>query len=77
MTNAIIAQFKDHTNARIAEALTHLDNNPEMALPARVAHMRDLFDDIYIEIAKGVADPEKRQPFMAYVEGLDAQLVQL
>ena len=75
--NAIIAQFQDHTNARIAEALTFLDNRPEMALPARVEHMRDLFDDIYIEIGKSVADPVKRQPFMAYVETLDSQLIQL
>lgn len=77
MNNQIITQFQDHTNIRIAEALAYLDSRPEMALPARVEYMRELFDDIYIEIAKGVADPVKRKPFMHYVEQIDKRMVTL
>lgn len=74
---AVIAQFQNHVDARIAEALCHLDSKPELALPARVSHMRDLFDDLYIEIGKNVANPEKRKPLMDYVAGYDQQLVQI
>lgn len=76
MQAQIHAQFKDHVNARIADALSHLDNNPQLALPARVEYMRDLFDDMYIEIGKNVANPANRAPMMAYVESIDQRLVQ-
>lgn len=77
MNTQIQAQFQDHVNTRIAEALVHLDNTPELALPGRVEYMRDVFDDLYIEIGKNVVNPDNRAPMMAYVETIDNQMVQL
>lgn len=73
----LMSGWKDYVVEQTVEALGYLDNHPEMALPARVQHMRDLYDDMYIDLANKVEVPHLRAPMMAYVESIDRTLVTL
>lgn len=72
-----VENWKNWVDAQTVEALGYLDAHPELALPSRLQYMRDLFDDMYIDLYKRVKTKYVRKPMMDYVESIDNNLVKI